>query len=79
MKREFEMTDEQHARLMAACKPVPYMIMGGMAPRSVQENANDAWAALGREMGFEPMTVQPVSGKSDRFFTAEAVVQGEAA
>jgi predicted TIM-barrel fold metal-dependent hydrolase len=51
-------------------KPVPYMIIGGYAPRSRQENANDAWEALGREMGFKHMTVRP-NGKGDRFFSAE--------
>lgn len=37
---------------------------------SPQENANQAWAELGRRMGFDPMTVQPVEGKNTRFFTA---------
>lgn len=70
-RREYEMTDEQHERLLEACKPVPYMVMGGMPPRSPQENANGAWAALGRELGFKHMTVRPVQGKSSKFFTAE--------
>lgn len=65
------MTDEQYERLLDACKPVPYIVANGTEPRSPQENANDAWADLGRELGFKHMTVQPVQGKSDRFFTAE--------
>jgi hypothetical protein len=35
-----------------------------------QENANRAWAALGDEMGFDYLTVQP-SARGDRHFTAE--------
>lgn len=66
---DFEMTQEQLNKLLAAMKPVPYMIIGGF-PRSVQENANDAWAALGKELDFDPMTVRP-NGKGDRFFSAE--------
>ncbi len=70
MRKEFEMTDEQHKKLMSACRPVPYIVFGGVEPRGPQENANDAWATLGNEMGFKPMTVEPVHGKGERFFTA---------
>lgn len=73
MRKEFEMTDEQHAKLLEACKPVPYMVFGGMAPPTPQENANAAWRALGAQMGFDGMSVEPVRGKGTKFFTAEAV------
>lgn len=76
MRREYEMTEQQMEVLIAACKPVSYMVFGGMEPRSVQENANAAWCALGREMGFDGMTVRPVSSKGLRFFTAEALETG---
>lgn len=74
MRKEFEMSQEQYDRLIDACKPVPYLIAGGTSPRSPQENANDAWAELGRELGFEYMTVEG-SRKGDRFFTAEETVK----
>ena len=78
MRREFEMTQAQLDRLLEACKPVPYMVFGGIEPRSPQENANAAWAALGKEIGFEHMTVKP-SSKGNRFFTAEpAPLKGDA-
>jgi len=67
-RTNYEMTQEDLDAILAACKPVPYMVMGGMAPRSQQENANAAWEALGLKMGFDHMTVQP--GHGDRFFTA---------
>jgi hypothetical protein len=72
MRREYELTKEQFDRIIEACKPVPYIVVGGMEPRSPQENANDAWCALGREMGFDGMSVQP-SSRGDRFFSAEVV------
>lgn len=68
-RTDFEMTQDDLDRLLTAMKPVPYMIIGGMTPRSQQENANDAWASLGAKMGFDPMTVRP-NGKGDRFFSA---------
>lgn len=69
--KEYEMTQEDLDALLNAMKPVPYMIIGGVAPRSQQENANAAWKALGEKMGFDYMTVRP-NGKGDRFFTARS-------
>ncbi len=73
-RREFEMTDEDLTAILAACRPVPMIMLQGVMPRSPQENANAAWSALGKKMGFEHMTVQPVSGKDQKVFTAEADV-----
>ena len=71
MTKEFILSDEDYAMLMSACKPVPYMIIGGVEPRSPQENANNAWMRLGEKYGFIWDSVRPVSGKSDRCITAE--------
>ena len=70
MRRRFMMTEEQLERLLEACKPVPMIMLQCGAPRSPQERANDAWKALGKEMGFQHMTVRP-TGEGDRVFTAE--------
>ncbi len=72
MKTKFRMTDGQHAKLLDACKPVPVMYLSGGIPfgKSQQENANDAWAALGKEMGFDSTTVEPC-GSDTRDFIAE--------
>lgn len=72
-RKEFELTKEELAELLDACKPVPYMVIGGVAPRSPQENANAAWEKLGNKRGFNHMTVRPVAGKGVEFFTAEEV------
>lgn len=77
-RMEFLMSDQSLERLLDACKPVPYIVAGGISPRSQQENANDAWAALGREMGFDYMTAQSVPGKSGHYFTAVPVTQESA-
>lgn len=76
---EFEMTAEQHARLLDACRPTPAMWLSGGVPisRSPQENANDAWRVLGDELGFDWKTVTP-SPRGERFFEALAV-EGERA
>ena len=70
---EFEMTKEQLDTLLDACKPTPAMYLSGGEPMcgTPQENANRAWADLGKELGFEPWTVKPIQSKGRRFFTAE--------
>lgn len=67
---EYEMTEADFQRILEASKPVPYLVIGGHPPSSPQENANRAWAELGKRMGFDPMTPQPISGKSHLHFTA---------
>lgn len=71
MIKDFEMTEKQLDTLLKACKPVRYMIVGGIAPATSEENANTAWNALGEEMGFVGKTVKLIDGKGQRFFTAE--------
>ena len=62
----YEMTEEDLKAILDACKPVPCMMIGAYAPASPQENANRAWSSLGKKMGFDPMTVQPIQGKGQR-------------
>lgn len=69
-RTEYEMTEEDLATLLAAFKPVPMIMVGGAYPPSQQENANRAWAALGKKIGFDFMTVRPFEGKGPRSFTA---------
>ena len=68
--KDFEMTQEQLDAIMAACKPVPMIMLQCGTPKSPQENANIAWEKLGKELGFDYMTVKP-NKKGDRFFSAE--------
>lgn len=71
MRTEFEMGEEDLIELLAACKPVPMIMLQCGTPPSAQENANAAWARLGKKFGFDYTTVRPVAGKNQRFFTAE--------
>ncbi len=68
---EFEMSEADLETLLDASKPVLCMKVGSYVPPPPQENANRAWAVLGRKMGFKPMTVKPVSGRENKVFTAE--------
>lgn len=71
-RTNYEMTEEDMAELLRACKPTPVMFLSGGIPigGSPQENANSAWASLGKKMGFDHMTVRPIDGKGQRFFSA---------
>lgn len=68
-RTSYEMTESDLSKILDACKPVPLIMLQCGMPRSQQERANDAWAELGKRMGFDHMTVQP-TGHGDRFFTA---------
>jgi predicted TIM-barrel fold metal-dependent hydrolase len=70
VRKDFGMTPEEFDQISDACRPVPYMIFGGMEPPAPQENANRAWQSLADKRGFVWDTVEP-SGKGDRFFSAE--------
>lgn len=69
-RREYALTTEQYDRLIDACRSTPLIMLQCGMPQSPQENANRAWIALGKELGFDGMSVQP-SSKGKLFFTAE--------
>jgi hypothetical protein len=70
MKR-FEMTPEQHTKLLEACKPTPMIMLQCGTPRSPQESANSAWKVLGDELGFDHMTARPIAGEPETVFEAK--------
>ncbi len=69
-RTDYEMSEGQLEKLLNACQPVAVMKIGNYSPSSPQENANRAWQQLGKEMGFEHMTVKPSRARGQRFFTA---------
>lgn len=68
-RTNYEMTKQDLEDLLSAMKPTPAIMLQCGPLSSVQERANEAWARLGKKMGFDPMTVQP-NGRGDRFFSA---------
>lgn len=76
-RTEYEMSEADLAFILDACKAVPAIMVGGHVS-SRQENANRAWAVLGDRMGFDPMSVRPVPGKGNRFFSAVPVETADA-
>ena len=72
-RRDYEMSDEQYKRLVIALNDArnqPVMMIGGSTGPSLQETANRQWALLGGEMGFDAMSVRPIPGRSERWFSA---------
>ena len=51
-KRQYRLTDAELERILDASKPAPYMIIGGHAPASPQENANSVWQSVAAAHGF---------------------------
>lgn len=73
----FEMSQEQLDKILDACKPVPMIMLQTGTPLSPQEMANNAWAALGEEMGFDSETARPVEGQPTTVFEADATKEEE--
>ena len=78
-RKTYTMTQEQYDRIIEACKPVPMIMLQCGEPASQQENANRAWKALGDEMGFDYMTVEPISADRKLEFTAIPINKEQAA
>jgi hypothetical protein len=76
MRQLYRMTDEQHDELLAACQPVPAIMLQCGMPPSPQENANAAWKKLGDVLGFDHMTVRAVHGDK-KAFSAEPTEPAE--
>ena len=73
MTQEYQLNESQLKKLLDAGKSTPCIMVGGYVPATPQENTNRAWGELGKELGFQPMTVKPVPGKPMKFFTAQPV------
>lgn len=69
-RTNYEMTEEDLGVILNACKPTPVMLIGDYASHTPQQNANAAWQALGKKMGFDFKTVSPIKEKGQRFFSA---------
>ena len=69
-RTEYEMTEKDLEMLLQCSRPSPCIIVGGRLPSSPQDRANRAWAELGKKIGFDSLTVRPINGKGQRFFTA---------
>lgn len=71
-RTNYEMSEEDLKKILEACNPTPVLYGSGGVNfgGDSQENANQAWRALGEEMGFDYMTVRPIQGKGMRFFSA---------
>ncbi len=73
MRKEYKLNEKQLKDLLEAGKPALMIALNAGMPPSPQENANRAWEKLGKEMGFDSMTAQPIPGKGQEYFTAEII------
>lgn len=67
---EYKLTDGDLQDLYEVCKPIPYLVVGGREPTRPEVRINRIWERLGRELGFDWRTVEPVDGKGNEYFTA---------
>lgn len=70
--KKYTLTEIEHAELVEACKPVPYMIIGGVAPVSPAEKAMFVWKRVANRVGCDVNTIAP-AGDDTREFLGEPV------
>jgi hypothetical protein len=70
--KKYRLSEEQYDKLMEACKPVPYLVVGGYAPVSLQERANTAWQQVAADFKVKWDTIKP-AGSDDHDFFAEPI------
>lgn len=75
MRKSYEMTQAQLDKILEAYKSAPTIALNCGMPSSPHARVKAVWAELGKEMGFDHMSVCPAPG-GDRFFTAMPVNQG---
>lgn len=62
--KKFTLSDAQFEKIVRINKeggdPVMYLSGGQRIGRSLQEKINDYWKIIGKEMGFDYTTVEPI-------------------
>jgi hypothetical protein len=68
-KLEYEMTPEQFQRFKDACNPVLKLVgLNTLAAKAMNpvERATVFWVSLGRELGFDPETMEPLPASRNK-------------
>ena len=66
----YRMTDEELGRLKEACKPVTYIVVGGVPPVSPRTKAMRVWADVARRVGCIRSTINLASTGDEHDFDA---------
>lgn len=67
-KQKFTLSDEQFQKIIKINRekgdPVIYLSGGVPIGKSLQEKINDYWEELGKEMGFDWKTIEPINNRN---------------
>lgn len=67
---KYRLTDEELNHLLEASKPVPYMVFGGVEPRSPQDNVMDVWKQVANRVGCDVGSIEGAGTGDQRDFVA---------
>jgi len=73
-QKNFTITDEEYAEIIAASQPTPVMMIGGSVGNSPQENVNAVWKRLAKKYAVAWDTIRPY-GSNPRDLTAEENIE----
>ena len=68
--KTYRMTDDELNMLMNASKPVPYLVFGGIEPRSPRDNAMDVWRTVAARVGCDVDSIEPAETGDNHEFNA---------
>ncbi len=71
------MTEEEYDELVAASKPVPYMIFGSTGPESPHDKAMEVWRKVATRVCCDLNSIQRTDAGDDHDFMAEPTVTNQ--
>lgn len=67
----YRLTDEELNELLEASKPAPYMVFGGVEPRSPRQKAMDVWRKVATRVGCDVGSIESAGTGDDHDFKAQ--------
>lgn len=76
MKTKYTMTDGELAELREACKPVHYMVFGGIPPESPYDKAVRVWGKIAERVQCDVNSIEGAGPGRDNEFYADPLKNG---
>ena len=76
--QQYRLTDEELDEIMEASKPVLYMVVGGVGPRSPQEKVMDVWRKIAVRVNCDVESIGPADSGDYHDFKAEPLTTEDA-
>jgi hypothetical protein len=69
--KQYRMTDEEYKDVMEASQPVPYIVVGGIEPRSSYDRVMPVWRRIAARVGCVVDSIEVAGTGDNHDFMAE--------